>query len=129
MTRKPPASLRSIGEQAGVSRSTVWLALRNDPRVQEATRERIQALAKEAGYHPSALVSTMLSQVRRRKPAKERVAIAWLSSLPPPLKQSAQQQPLMGEIFAGACQRAEELGYRIEEIWGKEPGMSGQRLT
>jgi len=129
MNEKPPPSLRMIAEKASVSRATVSLALRNHPSIPAATRDRIQRIAKEAGYQPSALVSTMLAQVRRRQPAKQRVTIAWLSSQRPPTARYAEQYPFLADLFAGASRRAEELGYRIEEFWAKEPGMTGRRLT
>jgi DNA-binding LacI/PurR family transcriptional regulator len=112
-----------------VSRATVSLALRNHPSIPASTREQIQRIAKEAGYHPSALVSTMLAQVRRRQPAKQRVTIAWLSAQRLPTDRLADEYPFVADLFAGARRRAEELGYRIEEFWAKEPGMTGGRLT
>ena len=42
--------MRQIAERAGVNRSTVSLALRNDHRLKLATRQKIQALATEMGY-------------------------------------------------------------------------------
>ncbi|MHB9133844.1 MAG: LacI family DNA-binding transcriptional regulator [Armatimonadota bacterium] len=46
------STTRQIAQLAGVSRSTVSLALRHDPRVRPDTRERILAAAKQLGYAP-----------------------------------------------------------------------------
>ncbi|WP_340146972.1 LacI family DNA-binding transcriptional regulator [Halomonas sp. PA16-9] len=43
-------TLKTIADQVGVTVSAVSLALRNDLRISQATRERIQQAAKELGY-------------------------------------------------------------------------------
>jgi len=51
MTSRPtPPSLRDIARHAGVSVNTVSRALTGKPDVNEATRARVQELAKELGY-------------------------------------------------------------------------------
>ncbi|WP_431283834.1 LacI family DNA-binding transcriptional regulator [Humitalea sp. 24SJ18S-53] len=61
----PPGRSRStiitLSRQAGVSASTVARALKGDPRISIATRARITALAKDAGYTPNALARTLAS--------------------------------------------------------------------
>ena len=51
-----------IAFQAGVSQSTVSRALRNSPLVNEATREKIQAIAKELNYKVDKNASNLRSQ-------------------------------------------------------------------
>ncbi len=46
-------SIKDIARIAGVAPSTVSRALANSPRVSQATRERIQAIARELDYSPS----------------------------------------------------------------------------
>ena len=46
-------TLKDIARRCGKNVSTVSRALRDDPRVTETTRKRIQALAKEMGYTPN----------------------------------------------------------------------------
>lgn len=64
----PPASSRPIvgratvltlSRAAGVSPSTVSRALKADPRISLKTRERVAALAAEAGYMPDAVGRTL----------------------------------------------------------------------
>ena len=50
-----PVSLKDIAGIAGVAESTVCRALKNSPRVKPETRERIQGIAKDVGYVPSAI--------------------------------------------------------------------------
>ncbi|MGB0714517.1 MAG: LacI family DNA-binding transcriptional regulator [Phycisphaerae bacterium] len=47
------ATIRQLAVAAGVSASTVSRALKNDPSIAAKTRERIAALAQEAGYAPT----------------------------------------------------------------------------
>ncbi|TYK65849.1 LacI family DNA-binding transcriptional regulator [Colwellia echini] len=51
-----------IAFRAGVSQSTVSRALRNSPLVNEATREKIQAIAKELNYKVDKNASSLRSQ-------------------------------------------------------------------
>lgn len=46
-------TIRDIAAKAGVSVSTASRALNNNPRISQATRERIQALAAAEGYRPN----------------------------------------------------------------------------
>ena len=43
-------SLKDVANVAGVHPTTVSMALRNHPRIPEATRSRLKKLAEEMGY-------------------------------------------------------------------------------
>jgi len=55
------ATVVSLSRLAGVAASTVSRALKDDPRISEETRRRIQALAAESGYTPNILARTLSS--------------------------------------------------------------------
>lgn len=59
---KEKATSFDIAYQAGVSQSTVSRALRNSPLVNAATREKIQAIAKELNYKVDKNASNLRSQ-------------------------------------------------------------------
>ncbi|WP_158970539.1 LacI family DNA-binding transcriptional regulator [Paraglaciecola sp. L3A3] len=59
---KTKATSLDIAYQAGVSQSTVSRALRNSPLVNEETRKKIQALAKELNYKVDKNASNLRSQ-------------------------------------------------------------------
>ncbi|MHB9024813.1 MAG: LacI family DNA-binding transcriptional regulator [Armatimonadota bacterium] len=48
-------TIRQLAKLAGVSKSTVSLALHDDPSISAATRQRIQAIAAELHYYPNRL--------------------------------------------------------------------------
>lgn len=54
-----PATLRDVAERVGVSAMTASRALRDDPRVLPATRERIRAAAAELGYRPNEVARSL----------------------------------------------------------------------
>jgi DNA-binding LacI/PurR family transcriptional regulator len=56
MSRPNPASsvtLQDIADRAGCSRNTASLAMRDSPRISQATREKIHAIAEQLGYIPN----------------------------------------------------------------------------
>lgn len=57
-----PVSIKDIARLAGVSHSTVSRALRGSPLIPAATAERIQKIAKECGYKPSAIARSLVMQ-------------------------------------------------------------------
>ncbi len=65
ITAKDPGEERetvvTLARLAGVAASTVSRALKGDPRISEATRRRIEALASQRGYTPNALARTLSS--------------------------------------------------------------------
>lgn len=64
MPQEKPTSI-DIAYRAGVSQSTVSRALRNSPLVSEATREKVQAIAKELNYQVDKQASNLRSQSTR----------------------------------------------------------------
>ncbi|GAB4517405.1 MAG: LacI family DNA-binding transcriptional regulator [Anaerolineae bacterium] len=57
-----PVTIKDIARAAGVSHSTVSRALRNSPLVNADTARRIQELAEEMGYRPSAVARSLVTR-------------------------------------------------------------------
>lgn len=119
--------MQQIADAAGVSRMTVSLALRNHPRIPIDTRERIRQVAEKLGYRPDPQVSKLMAYLPRAKPMRPHSTIGLLTSAgrPQPWKFNRHFE----KFYDGARRRAEELGYRLDEFWLKEPGLTSRRLT
>jgi len=59
MRKSGRATILDLAEKAGVDNSTVSLALRDDPRISLATKERVKAIAKEMNYVPNGLARSL----------------------------------------------------------------------
>ncbi|EIP99166.1 transcriptional regulator [Opitutaceae bacterium TAV1] len=116
-----PVTTASLAQEAGVSQSTVSLALRNDPRVRESTRLRIQALADERGYVPDPALSALVAYRARTRKAGDFGKIAVLHDFD--RKESGFPVPLRQQV-AGMRERARHLGYDVE-LFRVYPDQSG----
>lgn len=109
-------NMRELAAKLGVSTTTVSLALRSDPRIPLATREKVQAVAQEMGYRTNALVNALMSQVRqssRLTPTGE--VVTYLTSFD--TSDFWKDVPSMSAQFEGARERAAELGFKMEVMW------------
>ena len=106
-------TIRALASKAGVSPSTVSLALRNDLRAAAATRERIQALARKMGYRRDPVVARMMAQLPKSRREHSPV-LAFVTDHPVPF---AKLAPTMDtSSLAGAHRRALEQGYDLHEF-------------
>ena len=122
-----PPTIRQLAALAGVSRTTVSLALRNHPSIGADTRKRIQKLAEEKGYRMDPLVSSLMNRLRvsRVKRTTERIAYLTFWDTPNDWRENVNE---FG-YYQGACRRALHLGYEIEHFWAKEPKLTYARLS
>jgi DNA-binding LacI/PurR family transcriptional regulator len=123
---KVTVTQQMIADAAGVHLSTVSLALRNDARLPEATRERIRAVAAKMGYAPNPLVSLLMSRVRRRN-AGYRGTLGYVHTVP-------EGTPKLGgrvhrNFVEGARRRAADLGYHLDEFFLTDAGPAARRLA
>jgi DNA-binding LacI/PurR family transcriptional regulator len=106
--------------------STICLALKNSPSIPLQTRLRVQAVAEELGYRPN-VAARNLALLRGDKAGTRCLPIAWLNQ--EPSRHHWRQDPEARVCFESARRRTEELGYHLEEIWTREPGMTAGRLV
>lgn len=120
------ATLQDVADRAGVHRSTVALALRDNPRISAATRQRVQAIARELGYQLNPLVAALMSTRRSGNPLKH-VTLAYVTAYPTRFgwRPEHHDRP---DYFPGAEKRAADFGYKLEHFWLREPGMSPARF-
>ncbi len=120
-------SIRVLAQVAGVSKTTVSLALRDHPRIRPEVRRRIQQLAAEAGYRPNALVANLLAQLRSSKTSTYQSTLGLLCV---DKDQSILKNSPTVQSWVTGCQaRATEQGYSLDWFWLHEPGISPARLV
>lgn len=108
------ATLGTIAAAAGVSRATVSRALNDNPVISQKVRLKIQGMAKKLGYRPDPEVSRLLGYLKRSRKAAFVSVIGVLDAFRPPLTMKADAYTV--RLLAGAKERAEALGYRLEEL-------------
>lgn len=125
----PPSSpsLRELARALGLSHTTVSEALRDHPRVKPATRQRVQEMAKEAGYRPNPLAGALMSEMRRSRSGAFRGVLALLD-LDGPSARPASSSRYHNELALGARTRAAELGFTTELLVTGEQGITDARL-
>jgi LacI family transcriptional regulator len=119
-------TLADIAAKAGVHVTTVSLALRNHPRLPEATRQRIQALAKKMGYTPDPLLRALVAYRGRVIERRNTPTLAYVTNWA--TRWGWKRVTAHPDFFAGAQAKAGELGYKLEHFWLGDEGMSQERL-
>lgn len=120
-------SLRDVAAKAGVSHTTVSLALRNDPRILPATRRKILRLAESLGYQRNAILGDLMGYLRTLKTHPAHSALGFLTAWP--TRDGWKQAPNHRRFHAGVKARAAELGYALDEFWLHERAMTPARMT
>ncbi len=126
MSFAPPITQRDVARACGVHPSTICLALKNSPSIPLPTRLRVQAAAEELGYRPN-VAARNLALLRGDKPGAGSLPIAWINQEAE--RNHWRNDPHARIYFENARRRADELGYHLEEIWAREPGMTTGRLV
>lgn len=121
--------MKTIAAQAGVTQATVSMSLANNPRIPQATRERIQAIAKKLGYQPNPYVSTLMRIRRQGKPLKDKPALALVCAQRTANGWRDHPAPTIRQMREGALERATLRGYRAQEFWLHRDGMSNDRFS
>jgi DNA-binding LacI/PurR family transcriptional regulator len=124
---KKRITLRDVAKRAGVHYSTVSLALRNRGALPEDTRERVRRAAAELGYRPDPLLASLASYRRARPAAGYRATLAWVTNFP--ARDAWREEEIYAEYFAGARERAQALGFRLQEFWRREPALTPARAS
>lgn len=118
--------MTDIARVAGVGKATVSLALRNDPRLREETRQHIQAVAGRLGYTPNAVVANLMAQLRASKNPKYQATLGILNASTDP--EALRTNLTFRSWTEGLAAHSAELGYGMDEFWLRDPAMDPSRL-
>lgn len=119
-------NLRKLAVLTDLSPSAVSLALRDSPKISVATRERVRLLALENGYVPDAKIVSVMRSLRQPRAMRQTACFGVVSLYDDdrPWERSRH----LKRIYEGMVRRARELGYRLEPIWLRAPGMTHRRV-
>ncbi len=126
LAKKKP-SLNEIALAVGCSKMSVSYALRNDQRISSALRQRIVRVARRLGYTPDAALSAVMSHVRKAS-NRNILPIAWINT-DDRREDLWRNKVNLIPYFQGAQARCAAFGYRLDELWLCEPGMTEHRLS
>jgi LacI family transcriptional regulator len=112
-------TFRQIAKASGLGVATVSYALRNHPKIPAETVARVQAVADQLGYRPNPRVAALMAHIRRARPVAsgDCIAFIWLARPAPYVR-----------MYQGAKQRAQELGYELEEFALRDRALNPARL-
>lgn len=120
---QPSATVRQIARAAGVSLMTVSRALRNQPRVAEATRRKVVKIAERLGYRPDPEIAKLMHHLRRKVRPQFKSVLCGLTNWP-----GATKPAYFQALLAGVERQARERGYGFNVLRFTAEGRSGERL-
>lgn len=112
--QKSRVTQKDVAREAGVSHVTVSLALRGRRGIPPATRKRIESIAKRLGYTPDPMLRALSTYRQTKKPMAYQSTLGWINNYPQP--NDLYRSEGFRLMFAGAKQRAAELGYGLETL-------------
>lgn len=128
MTQKKIRSVRALAQELGISHTTVSDALRDNPRVNEKTRKRVQEAAKDLGYEYNPLAGAIMSEIRKSTVGAFRGVVA-IVDLDMATRRSEGATIYHGEILKGAKAAAGRLGFKVDHFILGDEHISVSRLN
>ena len=110
----PRISMREIARRLGVSHVTISMALRDNPRVSVALREKIKQVAEELGYRPDPMLSALAAYRNQKSVTGIHAAVAWINAWVKPEELRGFKE--FDLYWKGASECAAKFGYRLEEF-------------
>ncbi|MGE9294110.1 MAG: LacI family DNA-binding transcriptional regulator [Puniceicoccales bacterium] len=120
-------TLKDVAQEAGLHVTSVSMAMRNHPRISSATRERVQAIAKRMGYRPDPVLSALNAYRHSKQRPAYQATLAWINDGP---HRPENEVPWWySDYFVSAQERAQELGYKLEEYCIPDLKMDGVGIS
>ncbi|MET0263762.1 MAG: LacI family DNA-binding transcriptional regulator [Rariglobus sp.] len=118
-------TLKQVAAEAGVHVSTAWRALKNDTYVDPAKRAHIRSISTRLGYVPDPMLTALSHYRRKQHTPAYRSTFAWVHTFAE--KHGWQHADHIKSYHEGATTFAASMGYKLEEFWLTEPGLSPKR--
>jgi DNA-binding LacI/PurR family transcriptional regulator len=119
--------MADVARAAGVSKNTVSLALRNDPQIPLATRERVEKAANRLGYQRNQAVGELMARLRRSGQPGHQATLALVNANRNP--DAFTRHPTIPSYVEGCRRRARSLGYTLDQFFMHDPAMTGEALS
>lgn len=102
----PMVTLKDIAERAGVSPSLVSKALHHHSKVSPRTIERVEAIARELGYHPNPILASFASKEHRSPSSVDHTPIVFLTD---------RKHDPRASLRESLSRYADQIGYALAE--------------
>lgn len=119
-------TMKDVAREAGVHQSTVSLALRNQPGIPVATRERVRAAADRIGYRPDPALDAFNFHRLAHQPARSSRALAFVADAKS--WDEFSRRPANAEILRGVRHAAAASGFVLESFLVGSSQLSSKRL-
>ncbi|NDA27054.1 MAG: LacI family transcriptional regulator, partial [Verrucomicrobia bacterium] len=120
-------TLEDIAKRCRVSKVTVSLALRENPRISASMRRQVQKVAAEMGYTPHPMVSALMANLRAARKTKFVCNLAFVTAFP--TREGWKDNLSFPRYYRGIRERASELGYGLEVHWLGDFENSGEKIS
>ena len=113
-SQQSKVTMLDVAREVGVTAAAVSLALKNHPRISEARRKEIQAMADRMGYRPNAMATSLAHHRHESRSIPVAACFAWLNAWPEP--ENLRRLPQFDAYWKGASKAAEKFGFHLEEF-------------
>ncbi|MEM6820671.1 MAG: LacI family DNA-binding transcriptional regulator [Verrucomicrobiota bacterium] len=120
-------TIKDIAQETGLGIATVSRALQGLPIVKEATRKRVHDAAQRLNYRPDAFARGLRARRESNSQNAFKAVLGFLNIHAD--RHEMYTSARIRDYLKGAQKRADEWGYKLEEIWSFQPGVSGKRLS
>lgn len=125
---KKRITIADVARRAGVSRTAVSYALREDPNIAAETRAKIRKVADAMGYRPDPVLAKLMTHLHAGRGGRRYAGKLALLNVHEN-RDFWKTTAALRDFRRSAEVRAIELGYETEEFWLHEPGRSPRRLA
>jgi len=116
-----------VARAARVHRTTVSLALADNPRIPEKTKARIKRVAAKLGYTPDPMLSALIAYRTQKRVVTFHGTLAWLANTE--FGYDWKLVPHFRDYYEGAAERARACGFNLEAFDFNSPGMKPRRMA
>jgi len=126
MSEQQYVTLKDLAKECGVSPTTASLALRDHPRISDATKEKVREAAERLGYRRHPMLSALMANLNQSRSSTAAVPLAALYTHS---EATIDGNYYHRKVWEGMEHRAQELGFKLERFFFDQKKMSGKRMS